>query len=227
MNGKEILRELKSAANPEAVKGMARFGINPKNTYGVSIPLLRKIAKKAGKNHLLAQRLWDSRIHEARILAAMVDEPEKVTEGQMEKWAREFDSWDVCDQVCMNLFDKTRLAHGKALEWSSRRDEFVKRAGFSLMACIAFHDKTSTNSDFLGFLAAIRRESVDDRNYVRKAVNWALRQIGKRNLELNRIAVKTAREIQELESRSAKWVASDAIRELTSRAVQSRLGRSS
>jgi 3-methyladenine DNA glycosylase AlkD len=218
-----LIKKLKSLSNPEAVAGMACFGINPRNTYGVSIPVLRKMAKEAGKNHLLAQKLWISGIHEARMLAGMIDLPEEVTEKQMERWVRDFDSWDVCDQVCSNLFDRTKFAHQKAIDWSERREEFVKRAGFVLMAVLAVHDKDARDKEFLKFLPIIEREARDDRNFVKKAVNWALRQIGKRNLHLNQSAVTTAKEIQGIDSKAARWIASDAIRELTSEAVQKRL----
>jgi 3-methyladenine DNA glycosylase AlkD len=217
---KIVIKKLKSLANPEAVAGMARFGINPKNTYGVSIPVLRKMAKEIGKNHLVAQKLWNSGIHVARILSGMIDSPEEVTEKQMERWVRDFDSWDVCDQVCSNLFDRTRFAHKKAMDWSERGEEFVKRAGFVLVAVLSVHDKKAKDNAFLKFLPIIKREARDERNFVRKAVSWALRQVGKRNLRLNQMAVKTAKEIQGIESRAAKWIASDAIRELTSEAVQ-------
>jgi 3-methyladenine DNA glycosylase AlkD len=222
---KEVLKKIRSLSNPEAVAGMARFGINPKNTYGVSIPVLRKMAKQIGKSHLLAEKLWNSGIHEARILAGMIDAPEKVTEAQLERWVKDFDSWDVCDQVCSNLFDQTKFAHKKAVEWSKRREEFIKRAGFVLMAALAVHDKEADNEKFLRFLRVIKREATDERNFVKKAVNWALRQIGKRNLSLNKSAIMTGKEIQKIDSKSARWIASDAIRELTSRMVQKRLGR--
>jgi 3-methyladenine DNA glycosylase AlkD len=220
---KILIKKLESLSNPDAVAGMARFGINPKNIDGVSIPVLRKMAKEIGRNHLLAQRLWNSGVHEARILAGMIDLPEEVTEKQMERWVRDFDSWGVCDQVCSNLFDRAKFAHKKVLDWSKRREEFVKRAGFVLMATLAVHDKEARDKDFLKFLPIIKREVRDERNFVKKAVNWALRQIGKRNLHLNQKAIKTAKEIRGIESKSAKWIASDAIRELTSEAVQKRL----
>jgi 3-methyladenine DNA glycosylase AlkD len=223
MQLEEILRELESLADREAVKGMARFGINPTNTYGVSIPSLRVMAKKIGRNHVLAQQLWSSGIHEGRILAGMIDSPEVVTEEQMENWVKDFDSWDVCDQVCSNLFDKTEFAHRKAVEWSRRREEFVKRAGFVLMAALSVHDKKAEDEAFLKFLPIVKSESIDDRNFVKKAVNWALRQIGKRNFALNRAAVSAAGEIQKMDSKSAKWIASDALRELTSEAVRKKL----
>ena len=223
MKYENILKKLKALSNPKAVEGMARFGISPENTYGVSIPNLRKMAKEIGRDHSLAQQLWDSGIHEARILASMIDQVDQVTKNQMDAWIKDFDSWDVCDQCCMNLFDKTPLAWEKAIEWTNREREFEKRAGFALMACLAWYDKESPDKKFLVFLPAIKRQAVDDRNYVKKAVNWALRNIGKRNLNLNKKAIETAKEIQKMDSRSAKWIASDAIRELMSEAVQERL----
>jgi 3-methyladenine DNA glycosylase AlkD len=222
MNNSDVLKKLRSLSNPKAVAGMARFGINPENTYGISIPNLRKMSKQIGKDHTLAQQLWLSGIHEARILAGMIDEPEKVTEKQMEEWVRDFDSWDVCDQVCSNLFDKTTFAYKKARDWSKRDEEFVKRAGFVMMAELSVHDKETKDEAFLKFLPLIKKEAGDERNFVKKAVNWALRQIGKRNLNLNKKAIETAREIQKIDSKSAKWIASDTIRELTSVVVQKR-----
>jgi len=223
MQYEEILKRLNSLANPENVAGMTRFGINPKGTLGISLYTLRPMAREICKDHKLARQLWKSGIHEARILAGMVDEPEKVTEKQMESWVRDIDSWDVCDQVCSNLFDKTSFAYDKAVEWSSRKEEFVKRSGFVLMACLAVHDKKADNEVFESFFPIIKREAHDERNFVKKAVNWALRQIGKRNLALNRKAVKAAKEIQKMDSKSARWIASDALRELTGEKVQKRL----
>jgi 3-methyladenine DNA glycosylase AlkD len=219
----DILKKLKSLSDPKAVEGMARFGINPENTFGVSIPNLRQIAKETGKDHALAQQLWASGIHEARILASMVDDPKMVTEEQLERWVKDFDSWDVCDQCCMNLFEKTQFAYQKAVEWSSNDKEFIKRTGFVLMARLAVSDKKADDRQFEPFLPIIKRESTDNRNFVKKAVNWALRQIGKRNLNLNGKAVETAKEIQEIDSKSARWIASDALRELTGQAVLERL----
>jgi len=212
---KGIMKELKTLSDPEAVKGMARFGINPKDTYGVAVPELRRIAKGHRGDHDLAAELWSTGVHEARILASMVDDPKAVTESQMEAWVKEFDSWDVCDQCCMNLFDKTPFAVKKVEQWAGREDEFVKRAGFALIACLAWHDKDMDDSVFEDLLPLIVRGSTDTRNYVKKAVNWALRQIGKRNLALNGKAVETAKRIHEINSKSAKWIAADALRELT------------
>ncbi len=219
----EIIARLISLSNPVNVAGMARFGINPENTLGISIPALRSIARVNGKNHALALELWSSGLHEARILAGFIDDPDLVTGTQMEKWVKGFDSWDVCDQVCSNLFDKTKFALKKAAQWSRRKEEFVKRAGFVLMASLAVHDKSADNKIFLSFLKNVKREATDERNFVRKAVNWALRQIGKRNTSLCKAAIRTAREIQESDSKAAKWVAADALRELTGRAVSRKL----
>jgi 3-methyladenine DNA glycosylase AlkD len=222
MDYNEIIDALKSHANPENVAGMARFGISTKNTLGVSLPTLRNLARKIGRNHDLAHQLWDSGIHEARILAGLVAEPTKVTEDMMERWVRDFDSWDVCDQCCSNLFDKTRFAYRKAIEWSRREEEFVKRAGFVLMAALSVHDKGASDAKLARFFPIIRREATDERNFVRKAVNWALRQIGKRNAKLNRMAIKAAKQIQKIDSKAAKWIAADALRELTGPAVKRR-----
>jgi 3-methyladenine DNA glycosylase AlkD len=223
MDSKEILKKLKSLGDPKNVAGMARFGINPENTYGVSIPSLRKLAKEIGKDHKLASQLWDSGIHEARILAGFVDDPKLVTPKQTDAWIADFDSWDVCDQVCANLFDKMSVAFEKAIEWSKREREFEKRAGFALMAALAWHDKEAEDKKFIPFFPFIKKEATDDRNFVKKAVNWALRQIGKRNKNLNKAAIDTAKEIQKLDSKPAKWIAANAIRELESQAVKKRL----
>ncbi len=223
MNYNYILKKLKSLSNPKAVEGMARFGINPDNTYGVSIPNLRKMAKEIGKEHTLAQQLWSSGIHEAKILAGMIDVPEVVTEKQMEQWVKEFDSWDVCDQVCMNLFEDTPFAYKKAIAWSKRKEEFIKRAGFVMMARLAVSDKKADDKQFEKFLPIIKRGAADNRNFVKKAVNWALRQIGKRNLRLNKKAIEIAKEIQKIDSKSARWIAADALKELTNKAVQKKI----
>ena len=223
MQYKEIIKKLKSLANPKNVEGMARFGINPNNTLGISVYVVRNIAKKIGKNHKLAKQLWDSKIHEARLLAGFIDIPEKVTEKQMEGWVKDFDSWDICDQLCGNLFDKTPFAYKKTFEWSKRKEEFVKRAGFVLMASLSVHDKKAEDKKFEKFFPLIKKHSIDERNFVRKAINWALRQTGKRNINLNKKAIKIAKEIKKTDSKSAKWIASDALRELTSDKVQKRL----
>ena len=221
----DILEELEALSNPEALPFMEKYGILPARAYGVSIPDLRRIASKAGVDHSLASRLWKKDTRETRILASMIDDPARVTEKQADEWVRDFDYWEICDQCCMNLFEDTPFAYRKCLEWSSWEGEFEKRAGFVLMARLAVSDKGAGDESFLPFLPIIKRESADERNYVKKAVNWALRQIGKRNPALNKAAIETAGEMRKLDSRSARWIASDALRELNSEAVQKRLRR--
>ena len=219
----DVLKKLKSLADPKAVEGMARFGINPENTYDVSLPTLRRMAKEIGRDHVLAQQLWASGVHEARLLAGLVDDPAAVTEAQMEAWAKDFDSWDIVDGSCANLFEKTPFAYQKAVEWAGRQEEYVKRAGFVLMARLAVGSKKADDRTLETFLPYIEREADDARNYVKKAVNWALRQIGKHSPALNRKAIAAARQIAQQDSASARWIAADALRELTGPAVQARL----
>lgn len=211
---RELVRELRAAGSEKNREGMARFGIRAEGVLGVPIAVLRPLAKRVGRDHHLAQALWDSGIHEARILASMVDEPEKVTVRQMEAWARDFDSWDLVDQCCANLFARTPMAYRMAERWAGRKPEFVKRAGYSLMASLAVKDKTAPDAPFERFLELVEREAHDDRNFVRKAVNWALRQIGKRNDRLRGKAIRTAERILSQDTRSARWIATDALREL-------------
>lgn len=215
-----IVRKLKSLKNQRNIKGMARFGIRGKNLLGVPKPVLDKMARAIGRDHALALKLWDSNIHEARILAAQIDIPLEVRRGQMEKWVKDFDSWDICDQVCGHLFDRTAFVYEKALEWSRRKREFEKRAGFVLMAAMAVHDKKAPDKVFMSFFPVLRRESWDERNFVKKAVNWALRQIGKRNRSLNRKAIQEALRIRKQGTASARWIAADALRELKSRKIK-------
>lgn len=217
-----ILQELHARANPANVAGMAKFGINPQGTLGISIYELRKLAKTIGVQHELALQLWETGLHEARILASYIDDPASVTEAQLERWVADFDSWDVVDQVC-ELIAKTPLAYAKIFEWSTRPEEFVKRTAFALIAELAVRDKQATDEQLAQFFPVIVRAANDERNFVKKAVNWALRNLGKRNLALNAQAVATAREIQALGTRPARWIAADALRELTSEAVQARL----
>lgn len=223
MNYNEVIEKLELLKNPKNVEGMARFGIRPKTkVFGISIPETRKIAKVIGKNHELALRLWDSGIHEVRILAGYIEEPGKITEKQFEEWVKGFDSWDICDQVCSSALDKTSFVRRKIFELAHRKEEFVKRTAFTLICCLTVHDKKMKDADFIKFFPLIKKASTDEKNFVRKAVNWALRQIGKRNKKLNIQAVKLAKEIQKIDSKSARWIASDAIRELTSDSVQKR-----
>jgi len=221
----EVVRKLKEKASPHNVKGMARYGMTAEQRLGVSIPDIRKIAKEAGKDHQLALGLWETEIPEARIVAAMVDLPEELTEEQMEKWVVGFNSWDVCDQVCMNLFEKSLLAWKKIIDWSKRDEEYVKRTAYSLIACLAWHDKSEADDRFIGLFPVIEKGATDERNYVKKAVSWALRNIGKRNKSLNKEAIKVAKEIKKMDSKAARWIASGAIRELESEAVQRRLNK--
>lgn len=205
---------------------MARFGIDTTRAVGVTVTELRRFARDLGHDHELAAALWASGVHEARLLASLVDEPAMVSEAQMEAWVADLDSWDVCDGVCGNLFDRTPFALDKAVEWSSREPEFEKRAAFALMASAAVHRKDLPDAAFASLLPVIRAQASDERNYVKKAVSWALRQIGKRSRGLNSQAVRTAEQIERIDSPAARWVARDALRELRSDAVQARLRKS-
>jgi 3-methyladenine DNA glycosylase AlkD len=218
-----LLTRLRTQANARNVAGMARFGIVGEGRLGISMPALRTIARETGKNHRLALQLWRTRTPEARIVASMVAEPEKMTAQQAEQWAGSFDSWDVCDQTCLNLFVKSPLAWTLARQWARREDEFVRRAAFSLVACLAVHDKDADDKKFVAALKLVKAASMDERNFVRKAVNWALRGIGKRNRVLHAAALDTARKLQASTSRSARWIAADAIRELENPEIQRRI----
>lgn len=224
MDAGEVVAELRRLGRPVDLDAMARYGISGREILGVRGPDIKMLARRLGRDHALARALWRTGIFEARLLAAMVEEPGKVTGAQMERWAKDFDSWAVCDTVCLYLFDRTALAYDKVVEWSTRDEEYVKRAAFALMAVLAVHDKDAPDSTFKAFLPMIARESVDERKYAKKGVNWALRQIGKRNRALNEAAIKTGVKISRKNSRAARWVASDALRELRSEAVQKRLG---
>ncbi len=217
------LAQLKSLGNPANVAGMARFGVHAKKAYGVSTPALRKLAREIGRDHKLSLQLWATGIHDARHLAALVGDPARVTPAQMERWARDFASWDVVDGCCCHLFVYTPHAWKKALAWSRRKEEFVKRAGFALTAYLAVHDKQASDEKFLKVLPIIQRASLDERHFVKKAVNWALRQIGKRNLRLNKAAIAAGKAIRTLDRPAARWIATDALRELTSEAGRRRL----
>ena len=222
MTTNDVIAELRSHANPKNVEGMARFGISSDGTLGISLPTLRAIAKRCGRDHALALALWDSGIHEAKHLAVIVENPKTVTKKQLESWVRDLDSWDVCDGFAW-FVNRTPYAYDLAMKWSTSKREFVKRAAFATMAGLAVHDKKAPDDMLLQFLPVIRRESGDDRNFVRKAVNWALRQIGKRNLACNKAAIATAEQIRADGTKSGRWIAADALRELRSDAVQSRL----
>lgn len=221
----QIINELKKHGSEYNRIGMARFGIRVDKAFGVNVPVMRSLAKVIGKNHELALELWESGYHEARHVASMIDDPKLVTKAQMNKWVRDFNSWDICDGTCSNLFRKTPYAIEKIFEWCEKKDEFVRRAGFSLMCYVAVHHKTRDDEEFLEFFPLIKKYATDERNFVKKAVNWALRQIGKRSVYLNKEALKVAKEVQALDSKAAKWIAADAIRELTNPKILGRIKR--
>ena len=225
MTCKQILQKLKSLGNPKDVEGMAHFGIksDPGMIFGVRLPEMRKLAKTIGINHKLALELWATGYREARILAGMIADIEKTDEKLMAKWIKDFDSWEICDETMMNLFWESPLAFQKAIEWSKRKREFEKRAGFALMACLAWKDKKANDEQFKKFIPLILDGATDERNFVKKAVNWAIRQIGKRNKILNKKFIQVSHDIAKLKSKPAKWISADALRELTSDAVQKRL----
>jgi 3-methyladenine DNA glycosylase AlkD len=218
-----VVAELRRLGTKRNVEGMARYGIRAQKVFGVSKPKLDALARKIGKNHVLGLELWSTGIQDAKILAGLISEPGKVTASQMELWVRDFDNWDSCDGTCCHLFVFARPAWRKAFAWTKRREEFQKRAGFALAAYLAYRDKSAGDAKFMRFLKVIEREADDERNFVRKAVNWALRNIGKRNRRLNGAAIVTARRLRKKESRVARWIAADALRELEGEAVQSRL----
>ena len=220
-----VLCELQKLANPRVRAKMAYFGVNVPKSLGISAPALHALRKQIRKDHRLAQEIWATGVHEARILATLIGEPEKVTAAEMERWARDFDSWDVVDAACCYLYAYAKPTWSKAMVWSKRPEEFVKRASFSLVAYLSYKDKLSPNARFVKFLRVIEREAHEERNFVKKAVNWALRNIGKRNLRLNREAIRAAEKIREQGSRAARWIAADALRELKSAAVETRLRR--
>ena len=229
MTAAEIIEELRSIGAPENVAGMARFGIVTREAFGVSAPDLKQIAKRARKDtadrHALASELWETGVHEARAVAYLTDDPKQVTANQMESWASDFDNWAITDGTCGHLFCRSPLAYAKAFEWSGRDEEFVKRAGIVLMAWLAVHDKKAADEKIAEFLPVLESLSDDDRNFVKKAVNWSLRQIGKRSSYLNRLAIQTAERINLQGTKPARWIASDALRELKCAAVIARLNK--
>jgi len=209
----EILRDLRLHSDPRNLAHLARFGIPAHNAYGVAAPYLQKFAKRLGQNHELAQKLWATGVREARHLAALIDPPSAVTSGQMDRWARDFDSWDLADGVCGHLFVYTPHAWKKALQWPHWESEMVRRAGFALMAWLAVHDKDAADAQFGPCFQLVVKYSEDERHYVKKAVNWALRQIGKRNASLRAAAITIAEQLRDRPSASARWIGSDALRE--------------
>lgn len=225
MNYKDVIKKLKSMRCPKNLEGMVRYGINIKNNLGISIYKLRSLAKEIGINHELSLKLWESGIHDARLLAVFIEDPSQVSGEQMDHWVKDFDSWDICDQACTSLFDLTPYAFKKVFEWAERDEEFVKRAAFSIIAGIAVHDKNASDEKLNQFASLIIKHANDERNYVKKAVNWALRNIGKRNKSLNKKMIALSKEILLLNSKSANWIAKDAIRELNSEKIRQKLNK--
>ena len=220
---REILEEIKANGDEHNRAGMARFGINVNNAYGVPVTWLRELAKRIGRDHELALALWDSGVHEARILASIVDDPQKVTLHQMERWVMDFDSWDVCDQCCNNLFGRTGFAREVIGPWCEREEEFVRRAGFVMIAVLSVKEKKAACDSFQPYLSMIERHSHDKRNNVKKAVNWALRQIGKRDLDCHALALPLALMLSQSDDPTARWIGKDAVRELRSEKILNRL----
>ena len=218
-----VLDELAQNSSADDLAGMAHFGMVVDKRLGASVPTMRKIAKKIGHDHSLALALWETGFAEARIVASMIDDPSQATPEQADQWVRDFNSWDVCDQVCMNLFEKAPWAWQKITEWAERDEEYVRRAAFALIACLAWHDKQASDEEFIQLFPLFNDAATDERNFVKKAVNWALRNVGKRNPHLNQLGIELAKEIQQIDSKAARWIATDAIRELNSDAVQARL----
>jgi len=218
-----VLTTLYTKADRRNVDGMARYGIISSNVLGVPLTFLRSLAKSLGRDHNLAMQLWSSGVYEARLLATFIADPKELSVAQANRWARDFDNWAVCDGACIHLFRKTPYAHSIALKWSARKREFVRRAGYVMIATLAVHDKNASDTLFRKYLAVVRKGSADERTYVRKAVNWALRQIGKRNGRLREEAIQTAYTIRSMGTPAARWIAADALRELESAAVKRRL----
>lgn len=219
----EVVAKLRALENKDRLAGKAHFGINVDKALGLSMPEIRGVAKGVTKDHQLAEALWQTDLHETRLIASMVDHPKWVTEDQMERWVLDFDSWDVCDQTCGELFDKTPFVTKKIHDWSARPEEYVKRAGFAMIAWQAVHDKKRKDQDFLQYLPLIKREATDSRNFVKKAVNWGLRQIGKRSAGLHPHALATAQTLAGSNDKTARWIGADAVRELSLDKVRERL----
>lgn len=220
----DTVAELRRLSDPDVVEGRARFGINPKRSLGVSMPMLRAMAKRLGRDQKFAEGLWATGIHDARLLAAFTGEPQVITSATMDRWTQQFDTWDICDACCGSLFDKTRFAYAKPWQWAESEREFVRRAAFSMIAWLTVHDKRAGDEQFLEYLPLIRQYASDNRNFVKKAIDWALRNIGKRNEALREAALETAYEIRrEEDTPGGRWVSRVAIRELESDAVRLRV----
>ena len=223
MTTHEILRYLRSKGSKKNVEGMARYGIVSPKAFGVSVKHLTALSKRIGTDHTLALKLWDTGWFEARILAAFIADPGEMTRTLMNRWANDFDNWAITDGLCLHLFRYTPYAHAQAKLWCGRKKEFVKRAGFSMIATLSVHDKKAPDKTFTSYLRIIERHAIDDRNAVKKAVNWALRQIGKRNASLYRRAIVTAERLEKKKSPAARWVAKDALREFRNPKIRARV----
>jgi 3-methyladenine DNA glycosylase AlkD len=215
MTRDDVLAWLRRKGTRKTVAGMARYGIEAKRAFGVPMGTLKALSRKTGKNHALALELWESGWYEARLLAALIGEPDKLTRRQMNAWAFDFENWADCDTACFALFDRSPYAWDKARQWSASPRELVKRGGFVLMACLALHDKKAPDKPFLGFLRLIEKGARDERNFVSKGVNWALRSIGRRNKVLKAASLKVAERLARAETPAPRWVGSDAVRQLT------------
>ena len=227
MTVEEIKKELQALGDPSKIADLERYAIQTHKAFGIRTPELKTFAREVKKlvadRHATALKLWKTGIYDARAIAFMIDDNKKVTREQMDDWAADFDNWATVDGACSYLFCRTPFAYEKAFEWVKREPEFEKRAGFSMMAYLAVHDKKAGDDKLAAFLPVIEKHADDDRNFVKKAVNWALRQIGKRNLQLNKLAIETAKRIKSQNTRSTKWIAADALRELTSETTKERL----
>lgn len=221
----EVVAALKKKATKATRDGMARYGIPSDNAFGVPVGVMRKLAKELGRDHELALGLWETGHYEARMMAAFLDDPAEVTSAQMDRWCREFDSWAICDTVCFALFDRTPHSWGKIAGWARKRDEFVRRAAFALLASLTVHDKDADDEPFAAGLLLIEPAASDERNFVKKSVNWALRSIGKRSPALHTASVAIAQRLAESSDATARWIGKDALRDLASPATVRRLAK--
>jgi 3-methyladenine DNA glycosylase AlkD len=219
----DVIASLKRLATKKVRDGMARYAIPSDNAFGVSVGTLQKLAKELGRNHDLAAALWETGWYEARMLACYVDDPARVTSGQMDRWSRDFDNWAIVDTVCFVLFDRTPHAWRKVGQWATRREEFIRRAAFALLWGLTVHDKKSGDEPFIDGLALVERAASDDRHFVKKSVNMALRAVGKRNSSLHAAALAVAKRLSQSDEPPSRWVGKDALRELSSPKVRSRL----
>jgi 3-methyladenine DNA glycosylase AlkD len=220
----DVLALLEGLGDPGRLEGMARFGITPDRAFGVSMPELRRLGREIGTDHELAASLWAAGFRETRILASIADDPELVTGAQMDAWTAAFDYWEICDQCCMNLFWRTPHAFQKAREWTGRDEEYVRRAGLALIAVLAWKDRDAGEADILALVPLVEEAASDSRTMIRKAADWALRQIGKRSVGCHGPVLESARRLADADDRNRSWVGRKAVTELTSPGVRRRLG---